>query len=186
MKLVPAHTVDNLDRVREIYENGFDPQLRAPFADLLADRAYVLLDPEPRGLAVVRELGDTGWVFLRYFVVGTRGGGLGSQMWALLREAVGGARIIFDVEDPADHGIDAAEETIRRRRIAFYNRLGAELLPVNGYRPPHGGEPHPLLLMATDGTDDARAVTEAVYQHRYGLATDHPIVRHTLRLSGCV
>ncbi|HEX8867016.1 MAG TPA: hypothetical protein VF821_15260 [Lentzea sp.] len=196
MRLVPAQSLNapQLDRVREIYEDGFDPRLRAPFANLLADRAFVLVDDEPRGLAVVRELGDTGWVFLRYFVVGERGRGLGEHLWTLLRTALAGfARIVFDVEDPAEDGIDAQEELIRRRRIAFYTRLGAVLLPANGYLPPHGDDAHPMLLMAADlhrshttpiVGEDLRELTSAVYRHRYGLDDNHPVVTRTLRLSG--
>jgi hypothetical protein len=184
VRLVPAHSLDAADlvRVQEIYEDGFAPRLRAPFADLLADRAYVLVDSSPLGLAVVRELGDTRWMFLRYFVVGSRGGGLGGRMWALLRSALGAA-VVFDVEDPDEHGISAEEEVVRRRRITFYTRLGAQLLPVRGYSPPHGDSSDPMLLMATDLTD-VRGTVQAVYQHRYGLDEDHPIVERTLRLSG--
>jgi hypothetical protein len=197
MMLVPALTLDasQLVRVRAIYEDGFAAHLRTPFEDLLADRAHVLLDSEPRGLAVLRALGDTGWVFLRYFVVGTRGQGHGEVLWTRLRAAMSGAgfsRIVYDVEDPAEHGIPAEEETIRRRRIAFYTRLGAVLLPANGYLPPHGDDTHPMLLMASEtsrGTDpilgeDLRGVMLAVYRHRYGLDPGSPVVTRTLRLSG--
>jgi len=196
VKLVPARSLGapQLDRVREIYEAGFDPRLRAPFENLLADRALVLLDDAPRGLAVVRELGDTGWVFLRYFVVGERGRGLGERLWTSLRDALAGhTRIVFDVEDPAEHGITAEEEVVRRRRIQFYTRLGAVLLPANGYLPPHGEDAHPMLLMAAGlgraltapvVEADLREITSAVYWHRCGLDATHPVVTRTLRLSG--
>ena len=90
MRLVPAASLDaaRLDRVRAIYEDGFAEHLRSPLADLLADRALVLTDGEPRGLAVLRGLGDTGWVFLRYFVVGDRGRGIGGQLWTHVRSAM--------------------------------------------------------------------------------------------------
>jgi hypothetical protein len=194
VKLVPAQSLDSaqLARVQEIYEDGFDPRLRSSFADLLTDRALVLTDGAPRGLAVLRELGPTGWVFLRYFVVGDRGSGLGSQLWSAIRSAMADAgftRIVYDVEDPAEPGICPAEELIRHRRIAFYTRLGAVLLPANGYLP----DTYPMLLMAadldTDQTppitgDDLRDVTLAVYRHRYGFADTDPVVQRTLRLSG--
>ncbi|MFD4636076.1 hypothetical protein ACFWN2_02105 [Lentzea sp. NPDC058436] len=196
MKLVEARSLSaaQLGRVREIYEDGFDPRLRAPFENLLTDRALVLVDDAPRGLAVLRDLGDTGWVFLRYFVVGERGRGLGERLWTSLRAALTGrTRIVFDVEDPAEHGITAEEELVRRRRITFYVRLGAVLLPANGYLPPHGNDAHPMLLMAADldrprtppiAGEDLRQVTSAVYRHRYGLDHTHPVVARTLRLSG--
>lgn len=198
MRLVPALSLDDQQRARvqAIYEEGFGERLRAPFADLLTDRALVLTDGEPRGLAVLRELGPTRWVFLRYFVVGERGRGLGEELWTSLRAAMAAAgftRIVYDVEDPAEHGIDASEELIRRRRIGFYTRLGAVLLPANGYLPPHGTDAHPMLLMAADlgrpvtasiEGDDLRRTMLAVYRYRYGLEDTDPVVERTLRLSG--
>ncbi|MCR3749120.1 GNAT family N-acetyltransferase [Lentzea californiensis] len=196
MRLVAASTLtpDELADVRQIYFDGFEPHLRAPFDDLLADTALVLVDSRPLGLAVLRVLGGTGWVYLRYFTVGEKGRGLGEHLWTHLRVAMTGAghtRIIYDVEDPAQPGIDPAEERIRHRRIAFYRRLGAVLLPVNGYLPPEGSAGHPMLLMAADyvaqtpaAADDLGRIVVAVYEHRYGIAPSDPVVTRTLRLSG--
>jgi hypothetical protein len=102
----------------------------------------------------------------------------------------GHTRIVFDVEDPTETS-DPAEESIRRRRIGFYTRLGAQLLPVNEYMPPHGADTHPMLLMAADLeveatrilADDLRDVVIAVYRHRYGLDPDDLVVLDTLRQS---
>ncbi|MFI6094595.1 hypothetical protein ACIA8G_03525 [Lentzea sp. NPDC051213] len=197
MKLVPASSLTSgeLTQVQQIYFDGFEPHLRASFGNLLADTALVLMDSRPLGLAVLRPLGDTGWVYLRYFTVGEKGRGLGEQLWTHLRVAMTGAgytRIVYDVEDPAQHGIDPAEESIRRRRIAFYRRLGATLLAVNGYLPPQGSAGYPMLLMAADyvestpsAAEDLERITLAVYEHRYGMAATDPVVERTLRLSGC-
>ena len=196
MRLVAASSLTSaeLADVQQIYFDGFEPHLRAPFDDLLADTALVLMDDKSLGLAVLRVLGDTGWVYLRYFTVGEKGRGLGAHHWTHLRVAMtsaGHTRIIYDVEDPAQHGIDPAEERIRHRRIAFYRRLGAVLLPVNGYLPPQGSAGYPMLLMAADyvaqspaAADDLARITVAVYEHRYGIAPTDPVVERTLRLSG--
>ncbi|MCE7002898.1 hypothetical protein LWC34_08640 [Kibdelosporangium philippinense] len=194
MKLVPATSLPDLAQVRKIYEDGFSARLRTPFEDLLADRALVLTDGSPRGFAVLRELGPTGWVFLRYFVVGERGRGLGAVLWdEVRREMAGFTRIVYDVEDPAEDGIDEAERTIRERRISFYTRLDAVLLPIKGYHQPNEDEPHPMLLMAADLTqpqtapivgDDLRDTMLAVYRYRYGLTATDPVVSDTLRASG--
>ncbi|MEV6239106.1 GNAT family N-acetyltransferase [Lentzea sp. NPDC051838] len=196
MRLVAASTLtsDELAQVQQIYFDGFAPHLRASFENLLADTALVLVDEKPLGFAVLRVLGDTGWVYLRYFTVGEKGRGLGEQLWKHLQVAMtaaGHTRIIYDVEDPAQHGIEPAEETIRRRRIEFYRRLGAVLLPVNGYLPPQGSAGYPMLLMAADyvdndpaALDDLRRIVLAVYEHRYGMAATDPVVSKTLRLSG--
>lgn len=199
MKLVEADSLGaaELERVREIYEDGFPPHLRAPFADLLTDRAFALVAEEPIGFAVLRPLATTKWVFLRFFVAGSRGHGVGSLLWEHLTRAMaeaGFTRMVHDVEDPAEPHVDPAEVAVRNRRIAFYERNGARLLPVESYLPPHGDEePHSLRLMAVDldrsptppivGAD-LRAVVEAVYEHRYGLTATDPVVRRTLVSSG--
>lgn len=196
MKLVAASTLTEaeIDQVRQIYFDGFAEHLRAPLDNLLADVALVLMDDRPLGFAVLRVLGDTGWVYLRYFAVREKGRGLGAQLWTHLKAAMtdaGYTRIIYDVEDPAQPGIDADEELIRHRRIAFYRRLGAEVLAVNGYLPPQGSAGYPMLLMAADyveldtpATADLERITLAVYEHRYGMPATDPVVARTLRLSG--
>jgi hypothetical protein len=200
LRLVEAADVDAaaLERARAIFEDGFDESLRSPFGSLFADRVLVLLDGDAvAGLAVVRDLGTTGWTFLRYFVVGLRGQGIGSRFWSLLRCALAGrSRLVLDVEDPAEPGIDDTEREIRWRRIRFYERLGTAHLPVDGYQPDHGGDPCPLRLMLADlglpqseptpvpDPGDLRAVVLAVYLHRYGRPGHDPAVLDTLHRSG--
>lgn len=198
MELITADVLDARGRedLRAIYEQGFSEHIRSPFDELWDDTILVLAGPAPQGMAVVRQLGPTSWVFLRYFVVAAerRGDGVGGRLWKLLTRAMadaGHTRIVFDVEDPTETS-DPAEALIRRRRIGFYERLGAQLLPVNGYMPPHGDDTHPMLLMAADLDvratrilgDDLRDVLIAGYRYRYGLAPGDPVVRNTLRQSG--
>jgi hypothetical protein len=192
MELIPAGelSAEQLAATEAIYLARFPAGLRAPFDDLLTDDVLVLLvDGRPAGFTVTRVLGPTGWVFLRYFAVLERGGGVGSAMWRLARAtwaAAGHPRVLLDVEDPGEPGIDAAEESERRRRIVFYERLGARLLPVTEYAPPQpGGHPEPLRLIAASigpGPDDAsvRDQVLAVYRYRYGLGPDDPAVRTAL------
>ena len=154
--------VDDLDpgrvsEVRRIYEDGFAPHLRADFASLTTGReddesALALMQgSEPRGFVMVRPLGGTGWMFLRYLVAGQRGQGLGGIMWdqlmAWLRTA-GYPLLVWDVEDPDEPGCDPAEVQIRNRRIRFYERHEGHLLPVRGYGNPHGDDWTPMRLMA--------------------------------------
>jgi GNAT superfamily N-acetyltransferase len=191
---VEALSAADLDQVRRIYAGGFPPQLRASFASVTAQRAAgedalaLLCDGQPAGFALLRTLGETGWSYLRYFVVDQqrRGQGLGGTMWdeltARLR-AAGQTLLVFDVEDPAEPGCDPAERRLRERRIAFYQRHGASLLPVSGYRtPPAAGTEWAALLLlaaplspgAADPGRQARAIVAAVYQHRWGLQPGHP------------
>ncbi len=178
--------------LRRIYEEGFPPQQRADFAAVTSQRrrgelALALVrGGQPSGFAMLRPLGDTGWIFLRYFVVdrGQRGQGLGGTLWeqltGRLREA-GFTLLVFDVEDPDEPACEPGQADVRFRRIRFYQRHGAGLLPVTGYRAPHGAPEasgwSPMLLMtaplpADPGVPDpgqARAIVDAVYRFRWQL-----------------
>ena len=189
--------------VRRIYEEGFPPHQRADFAEVSERRpggesALALLrDGQPCGFALLRSLGDTGWIYLRYFVVDRRrrGQGLGGVLWDQLTarlRAAGFTLLVFDVDDPAEPGQEPGETIVRSRRIRFYERHGARLLPVTGYRAPHvaphAGDPEwaPMLLMAAalaadsagprpgSDADWARAVIDAVYRYRWGLDPGDP------------
>jgi acetyltransferase (GNAT) family protein len=186
-------SADELAAVRGIYEDAFPEELRAPFDDLLVDRLLVLLDEDgPAGLALVRDLAETRWTFLRYYAVGRRGRGTGSAMWRLLTErlaAEGRTRLVWDVEDPDEDGLSPASVEEHRRRIVFYERLGGRLRPVRDYLPPHddGHAPRLLLMDAVlaEGPEPAlRELVETVYLRRYGVAADAPTVRRTLTASG--
>ena len=212
--------VDDLDparvsELRRIYEDGFAPHLRADFASLTTGReddesALALMQgSEPRGFVMVRPLGGTGWMFLRYLVAGQRGQGLGGIMWdqlmAWLREA-GYPLLVWDVEDPDEPGCDPAEVQIRNRRIRFYERHGGHLLPVRGYGNPHDdgsvshdsvshdaesdgtgsdGPQHwtPMRLMAAStgdaGLPGTPAIVAAVYRYRWRLDPDDPQIAAT-------
>jgi GNAT superfamily N-acetyltransferase len=198
MELIAAGALgaDDLAATEAIYVDAFPEGLRGPFTGLLSDDLLVLLDDDrhPAGLALTRRLGPTGWVFLRYFAVSARGRGVGSRLWRLACEKWaedGYTRVLLDVEDPAEPGIDADEKLLRERRIVFYQRLGAALLPVHDYEPPQpGGHPHPLRLIAAGlasgpaASDSVRDQVLAVYRYRYDLDAGDPAVRRTMERSG--
>jgi GNAT superfamily N-acetyltransferase len=202
-RLTPVQTLGPaaVDDIRRIYESGFAPHLRAGFDSITSHRepgelGFALLqDGQPRGFAMLRPLGATGWIFLRYFVVeeGQRGRGLGGILWrhvtARLRD-LGYTLLVFDVEDPDEPDCGEDEVRIRNRRIGFYLRQGAHLLPVSGYRTPHGSAEDPgwtpMRLMSAPLTAGqpvsvvpAGEIVSAVYRYRWLLAPDHPQVRRT-------
>jgi hypothetical protein len=195
MTLVSAATLPDaeLDAVRAIYEAAFPEDLQVPFRDLLADRLLVRVEDDgPTGFALVRDLGPTGWTFLRYYAVGTRGRGTGSLMWASLTTLLAGegrTRLVWDVEDPDEPGLPDHLVDEHRRRIGFYERLGGRLLPVREYLPPHDDGHAPALRLmdqplVPDPVDvPLRALVEGVYERRYGVPADSPVVRRTLRAS---
>jgi hypothetical protein len=186
------------DQTREVYYQSFPPQLRVPFADLVvespADLMLVAVEgKEPVAFAAMLRLRRDWWTFLRYYGVaaGRRRSGLGREFWRLLHPALAEAdwpdRIVFEVEDPADAGADAAESRVRAGRIAFWQDCGATLLPVGGYvMPDISGlaEPEPMRLMAFEPWATvpmpSRQVADLVtglYAERYGLGAADPMVR---------
>jgi GNAT superfamily N-acetyltransferase len=192
-----------VDAVRRIYEDGFPARLRADFTSLTDRRedgetALALVrGREPCGFAMLRRLGGTGWTYLRYFVIEQRlrGQGLGGTMWDQLTarlRADGCTLLVFDVEDPGEPGCGPAESQVRSGRVGFYRRHGAVVLPVRGYRTPHGHAADddgwtPMLLMAAPvatgvpapGAGQAQAIVSAVYQHRWRLDPGHPQITAT-------
>jgi hypothetical protein len=194
--MIPAASLSpaDLDRVRGIYEDAFPDELQVPFADLFVDRLLVHVDEDgPAGFALVRDLGTTGWTFLRYYAVGRRGRGTGSRMWgeltALLADE-GRTRLVWDVEDPDEAGLADHLVEEHRRRIVFYERLGGRLRPVRNYLPPHddGHAPRLLLMDAPLGSPHEaepplRVLVETVYLRRYGVPASDPAVRRTLLAS---
>jgi GNAT superfamily N-acetyltransferase len=185
-----------VEQAQAAFEAGFPPAVRAPFADLLDtrpdERLQVFLgsSDDVLGLTLVRDLDGLAWTFLRYFVVtdGRRGQGIGSRLWSVLCRDLAGrgcGRLLFDVEDPDEPGAAPDEREERGRRVRFYQRLGADLVAVEGYAPPHHGAPGttaiPLRLMAAEidaagdstppprDADATAAMVTAVMRHRYGV-----------------
>jgi GNAT superfamily N-acetyltransferase len=219
--LEPLETLPSraVAEVRRIYEEGFPPHQRADFAEVSDRRqdgelalALVHRDQpfsgQPCGFAMLRPLGPTGWIFLRYFVVEhhQRGQGLGGVLWDRLTARLGEdgfTLLVFDVDDPAEPGRGPDEVSIRSRRISFYERHGARLLPVSGYRAPdvaphaasqddEGADWTPMRLMTVTlagnstglrpGPDGGRvrAIVDAVYRYRWQLDPGHPQLARVL------
>jgi GNAT superfamily N-acetyltransferase len=192
---VESLTAEGAGQVRRIYEDGFAAHLRADFDSLTTGReagesALALVqDGEPRGFVMLRPLGGSGWMFLRYFVAGQRGQGLGGIMWDQLMawlRADGYPLLVWDVEDPDEPGTGPAEVEIRNRRIRFYERHRGRLLPVEGYGNPHGDDWTPMRLMAAPtpadpaaGLPGTPAIVAAVYQYRWRLDPADPRVTAT-------
>ncbi len=193
------------DLLEAAYVEAFPAELRVPFADLAVDHVLAFVgsaNPDPVGLAVVRDLGEAS-VFLRYFVAVHKGSGSGTRMWDALEDWVrsrDAAQLLLDVEDPDEEIDDLEESDVRRRRIAFYERNGVQVLPVGGYAPEHGtegGAGHApamqLLLAEVDIAPHARVplprerlrgVLLEVLTGRYGYAADAPEVVRLLDGNG--
>jgi len=199
LELVESLSPSEVSEVRRIYEEGFPPHQRADFVELIEQRqpgefALALVrGRQPCGFAMLRPLGDTDWAYLRYFVVdrSQRSRGLGGLFWDRLTarlRAAGFTLLVFDVEDPAEPGYEVDQSRLRSRRISFYQRHGASLLPVRGFRAPHpavdGPDSTPMLVMAAPLAGNSlapnagrtRAIVVAVYRYRWQLEPGHPLV----------
>lgn len=192
----PELSAVQLERVAAIYADSFSDDLRVPFTELSqpadVNRLLVALArTAPVGFAAVRLLRSVGWTFLRYFAIdrARRSQGYGGEYWRILRAALAAgdwpARVVFEVEDPAEAADDAAECLLRRRRIAFWTAAGAHLLPVPGYVMPDytGAGTEPVLLMAGAEVGPAarlRSLVLGIYTDRYGLVPGDPLVSRAL------
>jgi hypothetical protein len=194
-------TPDQQDQVAGIYAQAFPPELRVSFAELVAPSPTGLMlvavdGSEPVGFAASMLIGQTGWTFLRYYAISAarRRRGVGLRFWRLLLtdlESAGcPARIVFEVEDPRQAATDPAERGVRDARIAFWERCGARLLPVDGYvMPDLAGlsAPEPMRLMAYESDSGGQLpparvsdLVAALYSCRYGLDATDPMVRAAL------
>jgi GNAT superfamily N-acetyltransferase len=194
---LPAAQVAGVVR---IYDQAFPPHLQVPFTELAtagpADDLLVgMSGGSPVAFAAVKLLPDAGWVFLRYFGVvrSLRGQGVGLRFWQQVVPAVRTLgwphRIAFECEHP-EHAPDADEQRVCTGRIEFWQRCGCFLLPVADYvMPDISGiaEPEPMLLMAWDPgaggqltAAETRDLVLALYQRRYRLAPDDPLISRAL------
>ncbi len=192
---------EQLDRVQVIYEGAFARELRVPFGELArrgdADRMFAAVEgTAPVGFAALRLLESAEWTFLRYFAIAgeRRSQGIGIRFWQLVRQSLREhgwpANIVLEVEHPGEAAADEAERATRDRRISFWSRCGAILLPAPGYVTPDYtgcGTTEAMLLMAAmpDAApplraDRLRALVLAIYTDRYGLAPDDPLVASAL------
>ncbi len=184
----------DLERAKAIYEDGFPLHQRMAF-DEIVDSAldgtrHVIVaraDGPIVGLSVVYPLSSAPALFLEYFAIdrGHRGRGIGTRLWRhILRSAQGlqSEGFVFEVDDPEEEDLPSEEARTRRRRVAFYLRLGARFLPVADYRVPFitgQGEERLRLMWARlrEGSPGSlRDLVLAVYEEGYELSRDDSLV----------
>lgn len=194
--------------MRSIFEEAFPVWEREPFDDLMGREAagrvtaIVMVDGgQPVALAVTSCLDFVQWSYLEYLAVAAdhRGQGVGGHLWrAMVRDLAvrdQPRRVVLEVEDPAGVPEGSPEFRQRERRIRFYRRQGARLLPARDYVVPRLDSvpgSHPMLLLWAAITGDVRppgaadliSLLPAVYAAGYGLRADHPLVLAALRGSG--
>lgn len=144
-----AVPVDLLGMISEIYVASFPASERVPLDGLAADveRGACLLctavaEHRLVGFTFASPLDQTNVHLLMYMAVarGERGKGIGTRLLRYVAEQVGrywrSLGLLIEVESDDSAG-DQEKQDLRRRRIAFYCRNGAEVIDcVTDYRIP--------------------------------------------------
>ena len=155
---------------------AFPPNERKPLPNILAlidQRRYEvwgLFDGETLlGYATLwMEPGDKSCILLDYLGVtaARRNGGLGSQIVRMLAERLAGkSLLLIEAERPVE-GDDPAENALRRRRLAFYERCG--LIPA--YDMATCGMRFTTFLPERPA-DPIRTACGASTRHRFGITS---------------
>jgi ribosomal protein S18 acetylase RimI-like enzyme len=191
------------DQMRMIYLTSFPPSERKDFSDLvdavnkgdeLVFAARVMRDIV--GFALVQRLSYTGVFLLEYMAVAKerRGEGIGSALFQhmakTLRDEKSAEGLLLEVEPP-DKGSDA-EMDVRRRRVAFYRRNGAEIVAeANSYRMPDlSGKGSVEMRLMWLGLKDEGVIISgqklrdcivSIYRESYGRSEDGPLLRSVLQ-----
>ncbi|RAY14820.1 GNAT family N-acetyltransferase [Actinomadura craniellae] len=183
--------------LREIYEEAFPTSERLSFDSLVggtkdASRSLTALlqGDEVSAFASTLRLHGYPAVLLEYLAVHRRrrGTSLGGTLWSHVRrtaESTPTVRgVVLEVEDPDEPGIAVDTVALRRRRLVFYRRRGARVLPVLDYLIPDqqcAGELPMVLMWAPTGSGgspdrtELRLLLRALHQEGYGLPEDNPL-----------
>jgi predicted N-acetyltransferase YhbS len=173
-----------MDGLLAIYEASIAPRERKSAAAVRAMAgsprhrvATAAEDGEVVGFSLLY-LGE-GVALLEYMAVAEarRGRGVGGALYRDAREAVAGRPLLIEIDSPRE---PAADQALRRRREAFYRRLGARRLEGLRYRLPLPGEGEPPEMdLLVDGADVVTRAEVAdwlrqIYSGVYGCAPEDP------------
>ena len=197
-----ALTSAQLGATRQIYEEAFPAWQRVPWDELVrleTDPARIqkamLETGTVLGFFVASRLVAMPWWFLEYFAVirERRDHGLGGLLWDQLMNDLGGASrpsIVLEVEPPEEEPDASQERLLRQRRIAFYERRGAQRLHLSQYWVPHltGEGKDRLELMVVPAQEetmphleDVQQLVRSLYVDGYGLPADDPLIEDAVK-----
>ncbi|MBQ8351189.1 MAG: GNAT family N-acetyltransferase [Clostridia bacterium] len=135
MRLTHLYRESDMNDIKSLYEEAFPPEEKKPFSLILeknnAGSMEILAlegdDGAFLGLAILILHQDL--ALLDYLAIAPhrRGGGIGTQALALLRERYAGKRFLLEIEDADEAGASNRADRIRRR--AFYLRNGLCEMP---------------------------------------------------------
>jgi GNAT superfamily N-acetyltransferase len=188
-------------RLRAIFEESFPPSERETFEELAAGIAegrmrlfVVRLGDAPVGMGVTIDLPANRAALLSYMAVrpDLRGEGVGGRLLQHIASALnaeGAAHLLLEVES-VDYS-PPEEVELRRRRVRFYQRHGAQIIPcAPRYRVPNLTEPGvvyyylmwlPLRRRARmPAGARLRRLVRAIFRRSYGLPPRDPLVRNVI------
>lgn len=203
MNLAERLTFDtvNTDQLRQdsdlwqLYEQTFSAYSREPQEVIINSVAAGVgivararLDEKTIGLATTHLLHNPPNVFLVYLAVSKelQGGQIGTKLFQfiwqasekkLIEEGLAPAGMVWEIESTMEE-YPPEDMAQRQRRLAFYRRLGGEILTNNYCQPPLiGTKPVPLMLIYRPTQANFQADTEtidtlikAMYFEKYGRA----------------
>ncbi len=185
-----------------VFENSFPAEEKVPVERLRSDFArgirhmYRTLNVggELLCFSITRVFNQFTWLSYLATNPARRSTGIGSLHLKKLIEVAGGNYssdfLFFDMESPTVRGLDRAMVRMRERRLRFYLKLGASVLPGRlRYVMPNfiaGQPPIPARLAwfelkgrSATSADFQNVITQ-VYQNIYGLASDDRLLQRML------
>ena len=134
INLIENNSTDRIEKIRLLYESAFPPDERMPFERVLQKRDDGVMrllsieskDGEFLGFANITLCLDV--LALNYFAIlpQSQGQGYGTEVILALKKRYPTRSIVIDIEDDAVK-CDNVEQ--RKRRRAFYERLGFSAMP---------------------------------------------------------
>ena len=123
----PATELDSQNQILMARKNNF------------AHTGCVILDCTTIAIVVLYPMKDLPFAFLNYIAIDKKIRGQGIGQWLMMQVILAAERLvrsyhshylglIWELEDP-DQTHDRTQKQIQQRRIEFYTRLGARLLP---------------------------------------------------------
>ena len=130
MKLIPATTEQDLNRVRNLYMVSFPDSERKPFDMILAMHEtgnadiLMMMDPDFSGLLITMK--DDGLLLIDYLAVdpAIHSQGHGSRALTAFEALYPGQRVVLEIENPDK----APEGSPERRRLSFYQNNGFSVM----------------------------------------------------------
>ena len=132
--LTENNSIERIDAIRLLYESAFPPDERMPFERVLQKRDAGVMrllsveseDGEFLGFANITLCLDV--LALNYFAIlpEKQGRGYGTQVIIALKKRYPERSIVIDIEDD---GVECDNLAQRKRRRAFYERLGFSAMP---------------------------------------------------------